>query len=180
MSRTWHKTAPPKFIQEHLNIYKGIWMPQLDRSWESEDGYGVMSRRIRTAWGPVEHVTIERINGGGDIPWAVKQEIKDELFGFKSTAIEVFPAKKNLVDVCDVYHLWVLPPDFKLPFGIHTIREPHGEPIERGYDFNLEDCQKWIDSDTRKALIAEKKMVLTDTQKEHISQMLGMLEDSDE
>ncbi len=153
--RTWYKMIPPKKVQEVSQIYKGVWLPQMDRYWESDDGYSVMSRKIKTDWGAVEHVTIERMNKGGDIPWAVKQEIKDELFGFKCTAIEVFPAKKNLIDVCDVYHLWVLPKDFRMPFGIHPIRDRVCDPIERGYDFDLEKCKEWNDSDTRKSLVGE-------------------------
>lgn len=66
----------------------------MDRYWESSDGYTVSSRQIRTPLGTVEHLAIERI-GGGDIPWAVKQKIKDELFGSRAVAIEVYPAKKE-------------------------------------------------------------------------------------
>lgn len=158
MARVWHKMLPPKKLQEIVPIYQGIWMPQMDRYWESEDGYSVMSRKIKTAWGAVEHVTIGRLGeisfgGANDIPWAVKQEIKDELYGYKCTAIEVFPAKKNLVDICDVYHLWVLPEGFKMPFGIHPYKDVQCDPIERGYDFNLDDCNTWNESDTRKALV---------------------------
>lgn len=150
--RTWHKCIPPKVLHENFGIYKGIWMPQMDRYWESDDGYSVMSRLIRTEWGPVEHVSIQQMRGKGDIPWAVKQEIKEELFGIRSMAIEVYPAKKNLVDVCDVYHIWVLPKDFQLPFGIHPIRDVQCEPVERGLDYNLEECKKWMDSPERKAI----------------------------
>lgn len=136
-------------------------MPQLDRCWESDDGYSVMSRKIKTDWGPIEHITIQKmgtmgVGGTCEVPWSVKQEIKDELFGYKYTAIEVFPAKKNLVDVCDVYHLWLLPDNFKLPFGIHPHRDPQCNPIERGYDFDLEKCKAWNDSPDRAALVGDK------------------------
>lgn len=83
-------------------------------------------------------------DGSRDIPWSVKQEIKNELVGERRVAIEVFPAQKNLVDICDVYHLWVLPKDFKLPFGIHPTRDPQGKPVERGYDYNLDEIQAYL------------------------------------
>ena len=155
--RTWHKLVPPKKAHEEFGIYNGTWSKELDRYWESDDGYSVGSRQIRTAWGVVEHVTIQRFgsNKGGDIPWAVKQEIKDELFGIRATAIEVFPAKKNLVDVMDIYHLWVLPKDFSLPFGIHPYRDPQCEAIERGYDYDLNECVAWNESPERKAIMGE-------------------------
>lgn len=158
--RKWHKLPPPKKLQEIAEIYKGVWMPQMDRYWESDDGYNAMSRLIKTEWGAVEHVTIQRSGKGlyaGDIPWAVKQEIKDELFGIRATAIEVFPAKKNLVDVCDVYHLWVLPKEFKLPFGIHPTRDVQCNPIERGYDFNMDEAVAWNESPERKAIVGESE-----------------------
>jgi hypothetical protein len=176
MARVWHKLLPPKKMQEYMSVYQGVWMPQMDRYWESEDGYNVCSRLIKTAWGNVEHVTIQRTRGGGDIPWAMKQEIKDELFGFQRVAIEVFPSKKNLIDVCDVYHLWVLPKDFKLPFGIHPFRDPQGEPVERGYDFNLDDCRVWNDSPERAALMENRDMFLTDAQRERIDEVRELID----
>ena len=162
MSKVWHKVIPPKKAQEIANIYHGVWMPQLDRAWESEDGYSVMSRAIKTAWGVVEHVTIQNMIGVGDVPWAVKQGIKDDLFGYKCTAIEVFPAKKNLIDVRDVYHLWVLPKDFKMPFGIHPYRDVQCDPVERGYDFNIDDCGAWNESETRNAIMKERSKHMSD------------------
>ncbi len=153
--RKWHKVIPPKKVQEEFHCYHGTWNPQLDRAWESEDGYSVMSRLIKTEWGVVEHATISRMGTQGDIPWAVKQEIKDELFGIRATAIEVFPARKNLVDVCDVYHLWILPKNMVLPFGIHPYRDPQCEPVERGYDYNMGDVQTWIESPERRKIMGE-------------------------
>lgn len=153
--RVWHKTIPPKYCHEKLGMYRGTWLPQMDRCWESNDGLSVMSRKIRTDMGVIEHVTIQ-IMGllGGDIPWRIKQEVKDELFGETSVAIEVYPSSKNLVDVCDVYHLWILPEKYKLPFRIHPNRDPLGNPVQRGYDFNMEDCKGWVDSAERQALLS--------------------------
>ena len=158
--RKWVKCIPPKYIQKNLTeIYRGIWMPQMDKYWESDDGYSVMSRQIRTEWGKVDHITIQRMGAvrGGDVPWAVKQEIKNELFGEDRIAIEVFPAVKNLVDVCDVYHLWLLPKEMKLPFGIHPTRDPNCKPVERGFDFNLETVQAWMESTERKVIMGEQE-----------------------
>ena len=130
MSRKWVDTISPKAMNDMLGIYEASeWHKQCDRCWMSDDGYQVCSRLLRTEIGNVEHVTIlkttdnmsEKLKGDGslDIPWAVKQEIKNELFGKDMTAIEVFPEENRLVDVCDVYHLWILPKKFKMPFGIH-------------------------------------------------------------
>lgn len=153
--RQWHKSIPPKAVHEKFGVYSGSWSTQMDRYWESNDGLTVSSRQIRTDWGVVEHVAISRMNGDTrDLPWAIKQQIKDELFGSRRVAVEVFPSRKNLVDVCDVYHLWVLPKDFSLPFGIHPTRDPQGKPVERGYDFSIEETVAWTESEERKQLEA--------------------------
>lgn len=166
--RKWYKCIPPKKLQEMANVYTGVWMPQMDRYWESDDGLSVMSRLIKTKWGHVEHVTIKPMTGGlwsGDVPWSLKQEIKDELFGVRSAAIEVFPAKKHLIDVADVYHLWVLPKDFEIPFGIHPYKDPQCDPVERGYDFNIIDVQEWTNSPEREAIMATREASVSDSEK---------------
>lgn len=171
--RKWIKCVPPKKLQETFGeVYQGIWMRQMDRYWESDDGYSVMSRQIKTEWGVVEHVTIKPMVGGmwsGDIPWAVKQEIKDELFGIRAVAIEVFPARKNLIDVADVYHLWVLPKNMSLPFGIHPHRDPQCEPVERGYDFNIVEVENWTNSPEREAIMAARDASVSPLEKAVVS-----------
>lgn len=130
MNRVWKDTLSPKAMNDMLGVYENsTWHKQCDRCWISDDGYQVCSRLIRTEIGNVEHVTISKMDndiekklsndGSLDVPWNVKQEIKDELFGKDRIAIEVFPEEKRLVDVCDIYHLWVLPKKYKMPFGIH-------------------------------------------------------------
>ena len=122
----WTETITPKQAAEELGVPYHGWMREMDRAWISEDQkYSVMSRLLRTEWGKVEHVTITaaegvgRSDGSGDIPWAVKMEIKNDLFGEKRVAVEVFPTQDRLVDVCDCYHLWVFEKGFRLPFGIN-------------------------------------------------------------
>ena len=114
---TWIKGVPPKMMHDVLGVYNGLWMPEMDRCWiRKEDGTCVCSRLIRTSVGKVEHVTITRKSKNveelltgkkGDFTWAEKQEIKNELFGTKRAAVEVFPTEDRLVDASDVYHLWV-------------------------------------------------------------------------
>ena len=134
----WTETITPKQAAEELGVPYHGWMREMDRAWISEDQkYSVMSRLLRTEWGKVEHVTITaaegvgRSDGSGDIPWAVKMEIKNDLFGEKRVAVEVFPTQDRLVDVCDCYHLWVFEKGFQLPFGIHP-RDKKTVTVNRG------------------------------------------------
>ena len=148
----WVQSLSPKQVNQYMNCYHGTWMPDMDRCWNSEDGlYQVCTRIIFTEWGKVEHAAItyhpngmgnsdniieaaEKVtaDGSGDIPWRIKQEIKNDLFGKDRIAIEVFPKDANLVDDADTYHLWVMPKGFKMPFGIHPTKDPQCKVLNRG------------------------------------------------
>lgn len=105
------------------------WCLELDRSYRQDRRYLVMTRLIKTEIGIVEHACI-RNRDNSDIPWSEKQRIKNELFGTKRVAIEVFPAADRLIDEAGMYHLWVLPEGYRLPFGIHP-KDQSTEHIER-------------------------------------------------
>ena len=146
---TWIKAIPPKMVQDNFGVYHGKWLPEMDRCWiRKEDGVCVCSRIIRTRVGNVEHVTITRhrdisqafVNdGSGGFSWAEKQEIKDELFGKKRVAVEVYPADDRLVDTSDVYHLWVFDKKYRLPFGIHP--KEYAPAINRGYNMTEQELK---------------------------------------
>lgn len=140
---TWIKAVAPKMLHDTFGVYSGLWMPEMDRCWMDFDrGYQVCSRMINTKqFGTVEHVAITRlpenpnefsISSGGSaaLGWNEKMMIKDELFGEDRFAIEVYPKKENLIDVSDVYHLWVFNKKYDMPFGIHP-RE-YSKAINRG------------------------------------------------
>lgn len=153
---TWIKAVPPKMLHDKFGTYNGQWMPEMDRSWiRVEDGVSVSSRLLKTPWGNVEHVTISRFvepgsitfDGSGDLSWSEKYAIKNELFGENRVAIEIFPTTDRLVDVCDVYHLWVFDKKFKMPFGIHP--KEYQKAINRGYSMTkdeLETLQNYYNS----------------------------------
>lgn len=77
----------------------------------------VMVRDCNTALGIVGHASIVTAMRG-ELSWNEKQRVKDELFGPHCTAIEIFPTADHLVDAAMVFHLWILPPGFELPFGL--------------------------------------------------------------
>jgi hypothetical protein len=84
--------------------------------------YSCQLYRRSTEWGEVVHVAIRRHDGGTGIPWADKQRIKDDLVGPERLAVEVFPPRSELDDAANMYHLWVLPEGFQLPFRLETDR----------------------------------------------------------
>ena len=68
-------------------------------------------------WGDITHLWIRRHDGQPPV-WREMQRIKDELIGPERTAVEVYPARADLIDAAPMYHLWVLPEGFKLPFSL--------------------------------------------------------------
>ena len=41
---TWMKEIPPKMMHDRLGLYKGQWLPEMDRAWvRKEDGVSVYS-----------------------------------------------------------------------------------------------------------------------------------------
>lgn len=145
------KSIPPKFLRDSGLLpdddRRVGWHSDMDRCWlDNDENICVCSRLIRTQFGNVEHVTITKgtgtSDGSGEIPWSMKQQIKDELFGENRFAIEVFPKKKNLVDVCDVYHLWVFDKRVDMPFGIG--RKEYQKSVNRGYHMSSADMENLI------------------------------------
>lgn len=110
---SWQKEYSPK----QLGRGEG-WFGELNQCYRYNREYVVMTRPVQTEWGEVIHACI-RNKDNTDIPWAKKQWIKNSLFGFDRIAIEVFPTKDRLIDDANMYHLWILPKGFNMPFGIH-------------------------------------------------------------
>lgn len=146
----WVKGIPPRYVRDHMGMFTGGdnrlgWHGEMDRCWmDNDENLCVCSRIIRTQFGNVEHVTISKgtgtNDGTGEVTWAQKMQIKNELFGENRFAIEVFPKQKNLVDVCDVYHLWVFDKKVDMPFGIAP--KEYQKAINRGYSVSEDDIQR--------------------------------------
>lgn len=111
--RKWIGKPSPKSLKQGSG-----WFGEINKVWvDDAQDYCVMARELETEWGTVTHVCM-RNSYGVDMTWVEKQEIKNELFGEELTAVEVFPAESELVDEANMYHLWVLPKGFKLPFTL--------------------------------------------------------------
>lgn len=72
---------------------------------------------VDTAWGTIIHLFIRR-HDEKPLIWRDGQRVKNELVGQDRVAVEVYPAVADLVDEANMYHLWVLPDGFQLPFSL--------------------------------------------------------------
>lgn len=109
----WIEKPSPKSMRKVSG-----WFGQMNRSYTYNGEYAAITREINTEWGRVIHCAFRNKNGT-EISWKEKQWLKDSLFGEDRVAIEVFPQKDRLVDVANMYHIWVFEKGFELPFGIH-------------------------------------------------------------
>ena len=109
----WIEKPSPKSMRKGSG-----WFGQMNRSYTYNGEYAAITREINTEWGRVIHCAFRNKNGS-EISWKEKQWLKDSLFGEDRVAIEVFPQKDRLVDVANMYYIWVFEKGFELPFGIH-------------------------------------------------------------
>lgn len=69
------------------------------------------------------HLSIRRLDRKPLRDWREFQRIKNEICGPEHEAVELFPAESRLVDQANQYHLWVLPPGVRFPFGFDAGRQ---------------------------------------------------------
>jgi hypothetical protein len=77
--------------------------------------YVVLCRPVRTEIGEVVHCAI-RTASNIEPPWRDKQRIKNECFGWRRIAVEVMPSQDRVVDGADMYHMWIYPEGYEMPF----------------------------------------------------------------
>lgn len=104
-------------------------LPQSLRPYKAfaNDVYLVILAREDTHIGEVTHLMIRRHDGGTLRSWSDLQEIKRDLGYADRAMVEIFPPDAKLVDFRNLYHLWVLPAGYELPFGrLHEVIPPVG------------------------------------------------------
>jgi len=70
-------------------------------------------------WGEITHLWVRR-HDEKPLTWREMQRVKNELIGPERVGVEVYPAVSEVVDQANMFHLWVLPEGFKLPFTLKT------------------------------------------------------------
>src|SRR5262249_52890649 len=97
--------------------------------WFGKDYWVALDKKCRNALHdtfqdhPIWHMLISRLDNMPCHNWQIFQAIKNATVGPEYEAIELYPAQSRLMDVYNVYHLWILapkdeqekPPHF--PFG---------------------------------------------------------------
>lgn len=124
--RTWQPLQPASSGDPEKYLAHGIKPP--DGAFRN-DLYSVFVRHVGRG---ALHLSFHRHDRGAVRDWRHFQAIKNEVAGPERTAIEIFPPESQLVDAANEYHLWVLPPDFPLPFVMpdkNVMTQKEGEAI---------------------------------------------------
>ena len=107
----WEVTYLPHGIPD-----RNGWCQDVRYVWKN-NLYVALVRYLETDWGTMRHAAI-RTARNLEPPWRDKQRMKNEIFGEEAVAIEVMPEMSRLVDLADMYHIFVLPEGMRLPFTI--------------------------------------------------------------
>lgn len=94
--------------------------PNCLASWTNNRCFVIHWASLETVVGIVDHFTIQGHNAGTLIGWSEMQSAKDDLAidGRDRVGVQVFPKSSLIHDLENVYHLWVYPVGFDLPFAL--------------------------------------------------------------
>lgn len=115
----WRDALHDRGVPERLRQYPAL--EGMRAAWVN-DHYSVQVFDTTSHWGDVIHLVVRRVDGWvvtSRRHWADLQRIKNELVGEDRIAVEVYPKAEEVMDSANLYHLWVLPVDMVLPFGLH-------------------------------------------------------------
>jgi hypothetical protein len=103
---------------EWLFLHEGNWRTpgRFIKAWTNHV-FVVQLSMEDTSIGQVAHLWVRR-NDGLPVLWHELQRIKNELVGPERVGVEVFPAQSQLVDVAPMYHIWIYPEGYQLPFSL--------------------------------------------------------------
>jgi hypothetical protein len=90
--------------------------------------------------GSVRRLSIRRRDWAAIRDWRDLQAIKNQICGPECEAAELYPAESSVLDTLNWFHLWVLPPGERFPFGFR-----YGDKRE-GTSFNQRPLERRTDS----------------------------------
>lgn len=109
----WEEVAIPPGTRSQYGV-PGLW-----RAFRNAV-FSVQVYPRRCEWGEVLHLMVRRHDAAAVRSWHDLQRIKSTLpvAGPDRVAVEVYPRDDELVDDANIYHLWLLPAEMVLPFGL--------------------------------------------------------------
>ena len=78
----------------------------------------ILLRDITCPWGTGVHVAY-RTASETELTWIERQALKNQIFGPLAVGFEIMPRDDRVIDEAPMFHMWVFPEGFEVPFGIH-------------------------------------------------------------
>ena len=154
----WQRIKPSEKIEV---LCKKV---QVDEIWLylGENSYCAEVRNIHCEFGKIKHLITSKLSGKNllmrnytnteELDYSEKIWMrKNVLCGEIKDMIEIFPRESSLVDLANLYHLWVLPEDFQFPFPIEYPEERNYQ--ESGYFYDINFGVKEIQSQYGKVVV---------------------------
>ena len=99
-------STPAEAHEVYLKIASSkVYRNDVYTVWRREDARGVT------------HLAIRRNDRAAARDWRHFQTIKNQLCGEEREAAELYPTEQRVVDLANVFHLWVMPAGFIFPMG---------------------------------------------------------------
>ncbi len=100
------------------------------------------------------HLSIKRIDKEPIHDWRDLQEIKTLLCGAEAEGLELYPAESRVIDGANQYHLWVVPPGQRIPFGFTDDRHVSSESPPGGKQRPINGNKQGGNADNSALIIA--------------------------
>lgn len=115
MKKGWNDFEQLSEIE--FSLATDIRIKNLDRIYINNIFVVQVFKPVQTTWGELIKVGVRRNDEAPVHSWSDLQRIKNEVFGQNYYAIEVYPSEMDVVDVANMYWIWVLSNQQKVPFG---------------------------------------------------------------
>lgn len=91
-------------------------------------------------------LSVKSHDGKGGLEWDLLQQIKNDVGYSKCQAIEIYPSSKDVVNVANMRHLWVLPTALDIGWFRQVYDVDRIEPftVQREHTIALEQLDKFI------------------------------------
>ena len=117
MKMTWNEAKKTLNYNEDCLVYANSKYTVMYQDEKRVDKYQL----VDDVWkGTVRYLSIKRNDKEPIHDWRDLQEIKNQICGEDSEAIEIYPAESRLMDTANQYHLWVFPKGSRIPVGYNV------------------------------------------------------------
>lgn len=96
---------------EQINLSKAPYVPErMTRAYRNTRYTVMVFDNAKTTHGLATQILVQKHDDTQILNhWAELQKIKNEIFGQESTAVEYYPAESELVNMHNIYWLWIFP-----------------------------------------------------------------------